>query len=349
MTGKGRRIGIKDVAAAAGVSVTTVSHALNGKGRLPEETREHVRQIAARLAYTPSVAARNLGGGKSGLLGLIVSQPAGSPVRFSDFAYFRDLMMAASASAMRAGYALVLAPDGSGLASQPAIPLDGAIIVDPVSGDPVVGELLRSGVPVVTTGRLLESDGELPWVDNDHGAGVRSVLNHLARRGAERIALMTNPAVMSYTVDVEGAYRGWCAEQGVRPLVARVGADLTESAGYASTRKLLSGAQRPDAIYATYDRVGVGALLAARATHIAVPDELLLAVTATGSAGEPGRSSLTGLSLYPDRIGAQAAELLIELVEGREPQSLQIQVPTRLVARTSTRRRAPRQAPLVRV
>lgn len=336
-----RKIGIREVAAAAGVSVTTVSHALNGKGRLPEETREHVRRVAQRLDYRPSLVARNLSGGKTGLLGLLISQPSGSRVRFSDFAYFTQLMMAASTAAMKAGYALVLTVADHGLPSSTGIPLDGALVIDPVEGDPVVNELLASHVPVVTTGRILNGPDTQPWVDNDHAAGARSVLNHLARRGARRIALMTNPAVMSYTVDVETAYLQWCAEHSVKPLVSKVSADLTESAGYTAARKLLDHRQRPDAIYATYDRVGVGALLAARSAHIAVPDDLLLAVTATGSGGEPTRPSLTGLSLHPDQIGTRAAELLIDLVEDRTPPSLHVTVPTRLIARTSTKRPAP--------
>lgn len=338
MATNGRKISIKDVALAAGVSVTTVSHALNAKGRLPDETRAHVRRIAEQMGYRPSVAARNLGGGKTGLLGLLISQPKGSAVRFSDFAYFTQLMMAASTTAMKAGYALVLTAAESGLPGA-GFPLDGALVIDPVADDPMVQELIDAEIPLVTTGRILGPHENRPWVDNDHGAGARTILDHLAKRGARRIALMTNPAVMSYTMDVEQAYRAWCTEHSMRPLVSRVGADLTESAGYAAARTLLAQNQPPDAIYATYDRVGLGALLAARAAHIAVPDDLLLAVTATGSGDEPTRPSLTGLTLHPDQIGARAAELLIELVEERTPRDLHITVPTRLVPRSSTKRR----------
>jgi DNA-binding LacI/PurR family transcriptional regulator len=65
-----RRVGIKDVASAAGVSATTVSHALNGKGRLPPGTRERVHRIAEELGYRPNATARHLAGGKTGVLGL---------------------------------------------------------------------------------------------------------------------------------------------------------------------------------------------------------------------------------------------------------------------------------------
>jgi AcrR family transcriptional regulator len=148
-----RKVGIRQVAAAAGVSVTTVSHALNGKGRLPDATRERVRDVAERLGYRPSAAARNLVGGKTGLLGLTVSQPAGRPLVVGDFAYFVDLMSAASAAAIQRGYALVLTPGEHGR-HWPDIDLDGAIVVDPVAGDPLVQELRQRNVPVVTTGRV---------------------------------------------------------------------------------------------------------------------------------------------------------------------------------------------------
>jgi DNA-binding LacI/PurR family transcriptional regulator len=340
-----RRVGIGDVAAAAGVSVTTVSHALNGKGRLHDQTREHVRAVAERLGYRPSVAARSLVAGKTGLLGLVISQPAGATVRFTDFAYFTQLMMAASTTAMQAGYALVLTSGHHALGAGAGVAVDGAIVVDPVAGDPLVDELIATGVPTVTTGRILDSRQDNPWVDNDHEAGARTVLDHLTRHGAQRIALMTNPVVMSYTVDVENAYRQWCATHDMTPMVVRVGADLTESAGYAAADDLLGRTPTPDAIYATYDRLGVGALLAARAVGISVPGDLLIAVTATESSeADATRPSLTALSLHPDQIGERAARLLITLVEGRSPDELHTIVPTRLIPRMSTRR-AKRPAP----
>jgi DNA-binding LacI/PurR family transcriptional regulator len=334
-----RRVGIEQVATAAGVSVTTVSHALNGKGRLPEQTREHVRRVAEQLGYRPSVAARSLVAGKTGLLGLVISQPAGSSVRFADFAYFTQLMMAASTTAINAGYALVLTSGDHALGAGGGITIDGAIVVDPVARDPLVEELIATGVPTVTTGRIVGEREDIPWADNDHRAGARSVLNHLSRRGAKRIALMTNPVVMSYTVDVEDAYREWCADHDMPPRVSHVGADLTESAGYAAAQKLLSLEPKPDAIYATYDRLGVGALLAARAVGISVPSDLLIAVTATESSEAAAtRPSLTALSLHPDQIGERAAAMLIALVEGREPDDVHAIVPTRLIPRMSTRR-----------
>jgi DNA-binding LacI/PurR family transcriptional regulator len=332
------RVGIKEVARAAGVSVTTVSHALNGKGRLPEETRERVRRVALELGYRPSRTARNLVGGRTGLMGLTVSHAEGVPFALSDFAYFTQLMSAAATAAIERNYALVLAPPAVDRDGWLGVDVDGAIIVDPVRDDPLVNALHRARVPVVTTGRVAGGAGGDPWVDNDHAAGTRSVLDHLARRGARRIALVTSPPVTSYTIDSEAAYRAWCDEHGHDALVAYAREDLTEGAGYAATSELLGRSEPIDGIYATLDRLALGALLAAEARGIRVPDDLLLVGNTDSDAARLATPSLTALSLHPDAIARRAVDLLADLIEGIEPATRNVIVPTRIVARASTRR-----------
>jgi DNA-binding LacI/PurR family transcriptional regulator len=333
-----RRVGIREVAAAAGFSVTTVSHALNGKGRLPQETRDRVHEIAQQLGYRPNATARNLAGGKTGLLGLVISQPADIRFGLSDFAYFTYLTAAASAAALDRGYALVLTPSDLRLGAAVGVAVDGAIVVDPVEGDPLVQELREASMPLVTTGRVVGDDTGSAWVDNDHIAGTRSILDHLARRKARRIALLTTPTVISYSLDVERSYREWCADHEMEPRVIRTDQQLTESAGYAAASELLSLPDPPDAIFASYDRLAFGALLAADALGVRVPDELLLAMTATESSHRQSSGpSVTALNLHPDQIGRRAIELLIDIVEGRSDGG-QIVVPTAIIARASTKR-----------
>lgn len=334
-----QRIGIKEVAAAAGVSVTTVSHALNGKGRLPEETRERVRQVADELGYRPNATARNLVVGKTGLLGLAVSQQGGAPLAVTDFAYFAQLMMAASTESIANGYALVMAPGDAALNPQAGIAVDGAIIVDPVRDDQLVAQLQRAGIAVVTTGRVPEGDDRSCWVDNDHIAGTTAMLEHLDRRGARRIAVITSALDISYTHDVERAYQHWCQNRRCDPLLRRASTDLTERAGFAVATELLSLPEPPDAIFSTYDRLAFGALLAAEARGVRVPEDLLLATTATESqAPDQVRPSLTTLDLNPEEIGRSAAGLLVELLEDQEPARRHVMVPHRVIARASTRR-----------
>lgn len=144
------RAGIRDVAAAAGVSITTVSDALNGKGRLPDTTRRHVREVADRLGYRPSAAARTLRTGKSGLIGLTVTTYGDEPFTFTEFAYFAEMVRAATSAALARGYALVILPATS--RRSPAdvwsnVALDGTVVVAPSDHDPVVAELVRQACP----------------------------------------------------------------------------------------------------------------------------------------------------------------------------------------------------------
>ena len=331
----GPRVGIRDVARSAGVSVTTVSHALNGKGRLPTATRERVQQIARDLGYRPSRAARNLVGGKTGLLGIMVSQPEGQAFALGDFAFFVELMTAATGVAMERGYGLVLAPGEPHISR---IDLDGAIVVDPVADDPLVGSMRARDVPVVTAGRLPDDPDQDWWVDNDHVRGSRKVLDHLRGRDARRIAMVSTPPWTTYATDALETYHAWCAEQGAEPMVAYVRDELSEGGGFAAAAELLARTDPPDAIWATLDRLALGVLLAAHARGVAVPGELLVVGTTDSAAGRGATPALTTLDLHAAMLGSEAVAMLVDLVEGRKPARRRVVVGTRLHSRASTRR-----------
>jgi DNA-binding LacI/PurR family transcriptional regulator len=333
-----QKVGIREVAQKAGVSITTVSHALNGKGRINPDTRKRVQEVAERLGYRPNALARNLAGGRTGLIGLAVAQTLDKRFAVSDFAYYSQLMSAATVDAFDRGYALVLA-SGVEEAAWSRLLLDGAIVVDPVQSDPLCAELRRRHVPLVTTGRVPGGRAGF-WVDNDHVAGTRAILDHLAARGAERIALLASPPITSYAIDARESYDGWCAERGQRPRVAIARADLTESSGFEATVRLLRDPAPPDAVYATLDRLALGALLAAQAEGMSVPHELLVAGCTDSDAGRSARPSLTALALNPEQIGRDAVAMVASLIEGEHPQQPHVLVPTKILARGSTRRGA---------
>ena len=258
---------IKDVAAAAGVSITTVSHALNGKGRLPETTRQRVTDVAERLGYQPSALARGLAGGRTGLLaldGLVVDDLA---LAVGDFDYFmqrderRDL---GGARARLLPDAAADATRGGRCSTSSRSTARSSSTRSPAT--PIVDLLDKRGVPVVTTGRRPTADDDGYWVDNDHVAGTRAMLDHLAEQGAPRIALLTAPVLSSYTVDALAAFEATLRR--ARARVDRRDDRPNRSARAAPTRPPRSCSTRaepPDAIYATLDRLALGALLAAEA------------------------------------------------------------------------------------
>lgn len=340
------RIGIQDLAAAAGVSKTSVSHAMNGKGRLSDSTRARIIETALELGYQPNASARNLVGGKTGLLGISVSGIESVPFGLSDFDYFIQLLSTATMTALNHGLALVVVGPDRGRTTFEHIEIDGAIVVDPVIDDPLVAEMRLRRLPVVTTGRVPSENGTVEedeqfWVDNDHNSGTWSILDHLAERGARRIALVTSKPVVSYTADAIRGYKKWCSEHNSEPLISIVSRALNEGAGFAAAVSLLNQPDPPDAIYATIDRLALGVLLAARACEITVPNQLLIAGCTDSPAGEWAQPSLTALALNPEKLGHQAVEMLISLVDGNDPEPRHRIVPTQVVERDSTARQTP--------
>jgi DNA-binding LacI/PurR family transcriptional regulator len=339
--------GIQEVAERAGVSITTVSHALSGKGRIAPATRERIHRIATELGYRPHASARNLAARRSGLFGIAVAHSAEHSLRFTGFAYFMQLMGAATKAALEHGYALLLVPPATD-GSDPfeALPLDGAVIVDPVQSDPLVRGLRARSVPFVTTGRVPGDAGSDYWVDNDHVSGTLAILHHLKRSGAQRVALLTARPAPSYALDAISAYEEWSRQRASEPLIAAGRGDLSEGQGFAAAADLLDSASPPDAIYATIDTLAVGALRAARARGLSVPEDLLIASCTDDDAARRASPPLTTMNLHPDEIGREAVEMLVALVDGREPPQRHVVVPSRVTPRGSTRRGTGRAAPL---
>ncbi len=335
------RVGIKDVAATAGVSPTTVSHALSGKGRLSDATRERIATIAAELGYRPNASARNLVSGKTGLLGIVVSASEESPFGLGDFDYFIQLLSAATGAAVERGRALVV----EGIRTRPdafgEVDVDGAIVVDPVSDDPLLDSLDAAGVPVVTTGRRDGPPGygrPECWVDNDHRAATTGVLDHLRTRGAATIGLVTTVPVTSYTRDAIAGYREWCEQEGQAPKIAFAKGPINEGAGFRAAEELLASDDPPDAIYATLDQLALGALLAARARGIEIPSRLMVAGCTDSQASAWADPPLTAVTLNPEEIGRSAVASLIDLIEGDGSVPEPAIVPTGILERESTSR-----------
>jgi DNA-binding LacI/PurR family transcriptional regulator len=328
---------IDDVAREAGVSITTVSHALSGKGRLPDETRERVRRVAADLGYAPNPAARSLAGGKVGLIATFVSLPGNAPLAFTEIDYYVQLITAATAAAIERGYSLVVAPSNAGGDTWSRLPLDGAIVIDPASGDPGLRSLRDHGAPLVLIGRDLDGQPDDVVVQNDHAAATRSVLDHLVHAGADHVALLTLEPYESFTADALEAYRSWCAERGREPVVALTPADSTSDlvAFREAADAFVRRPDRPGGVFCMYERLGVEVLRAARDAGMSVPTELRVAAISEMGLAESADPPLTTLEINPDALGARAAHLLMDRVEGRDVSSA-LAVPTWLVARAST-------------
>ncbi|MHC5905966.1 LacI family DNA-binding transcriptional regulator [Streptomyces sp. S6] len=305
-----RRPTLSAVAARAGVSTATVSNALNGTGRLSEQTRQRVLAAARTIGYT----AR----GGSGVLGLTMTTYGDLPVAYTEIPYYAQLTLGAMAAAHERGYLLLTLPSSTSPWMWLNTPLDGVIHVDPRADDPVRAILRRRGVPMITEGRPPDPHPCDAWVDSDHATGLRLLLDHLARAGARRVALSLPVHDDAYPALVADAYRSWCAEHGTPALVEEYDStpDYLTAERHAVDR-LLDRTPRPDAVLGVYSDSGHTALAAARDRGLRVPEDLLVACVSEDPDYATTVPPVTTLSLRPDLVGAEAVDLLISVINRR--------------------------------
>jgi DNA-binding LacI/PurR family transcriptional regulator len=310
----GRRVGIRDVASAAGLSITTVSFALNGTGQVSPATREKVRRVARDLGYQPNAAARSLKTGRSRILGVAVRHRESGPWQRTYLPYYRSVIAGAAIAAVEHGHAVAALPVGPGGAVDPAVPVDGLIVVDPGRRDPLLASCVERGIPVVVDGRPLGHDfRDVPVVQSDVAGGMAAVARHFADHQVRRAALLTGPRTDSFTADTERAFRAAARRRGIDVDLRRVG--RRESA-VAAAGELLAPGRRPDAVHCLNETYGHALLAATAEARLAVPDELL--VTMMGESASAGSGNgVSYLVLDPAEIGAHCVRVLVDLLDGR--------------------------------
>ncbi|MRH87940.1 LacI family DNA-binding transcriptional regulator [Nocardia sp. SYP-A9097] len=311
------RVRLVDVARAAGVSKTTVSDALNGSGRLPDATRDHVRETARLMGYRPNATARLLRAGHTRLLGLAAREYVETSWVYTDMAYFSQLVTASTRTALAHGYGVVLLPTTSPGDHWVNMPLDGVCVVDPVDGDPMVADFLSAGVPVVSDRRALANlAGPLSrWVDFDYGAATRTVLDHLKSQGAQRIVLVSARSTASYNAESEHAYRDWCTEHHLDPMVTMVTIPGPDGVRLPVDEAL---AMHPDAIFTLAEVSPLMLLDAVRRAGRTAPDDLLLVCTSEDPSAAYTDPPLSTLSYLPKETSEASVDLLIDIIEGRK-------------------------------
>lgn len=316
-----RRATIHDVAKQAGVSITTVSHALNGKGVVAEGTRQRVIDTAADLGYSPDAIARGLRSRRLGILGLVIRpldtlgsyQPEGVD-------YFLRFAGAAAVEALDRGYGLALMRDPTvGTAPGIALAADGFIISDPVAGDPVIALLTRNGIPVVAVGRDIERPDFTAWLGAGTSTNTEAVIQHFLERGAQRIALVTGEDNNSWNADSELAYRAWAKESGQIAIVRHQDEGLGEAGGRAVAAELIvSEASLPDAIYCLTGRHAAGLQAGLQAAGYQIPDDIMIVA---GSDSEQTRNStppITSIDLAPETTAKAAVAFLVEQLDAED-------------------------------
>ena len=336
---KTRPVTIRDVAARAGVSTTTVSHALNGKGRIDPATRDRVFAAAQQLGYRASRAARALRTRRTGAIAFVVPAFERAPTQTEMLTL--DLYMHQASAAARTAFArdhsLLLIPRITTANELNGLGVDGGIFCDPLRGDPLVSLFEELDLPVVTIERDLGRPRS-PWhVRADNEADTLRLLEHLAAAGARRVAMLSVDADISWARENTGAYHAWCAERGQEPVVLPTSPHQLENSAHEMASRLLDGRNPPDAVFASAERFATGVIRAARERGLRIPEDLMVATGIDGWEAREAAPPVTAIDVQPSVQGAAAADLLIARLAGEEPQAPRI-TPSKLHVRASTDR-----------
>lgn len=329
---------IKDVARHAGLSVTTVSRALNNYDDVAAETRVRVEEIARALDYHPNAMARSLQGSYSNTMGLLIPLVLH---RSYDTFWLEFIGGVAATCAARAMDLLVATSDcndevGHGLQSLArGRRVDGVLVCDVRQDDPRVAYLQKRRFPFVAFGRTLGLH-DYPYIDVDGAAGVMQAVDYLIRLGHRRIGYFGVDPAFSFSHYRFAGYRHALLSAGLPYDAALVRHDLSEGDATTALAALLALDEPPTAIFAAADFLALAALKAARVVGLCVPDDLSLAVFDDSILVQHAEPALTAISQPNRRIGEEAAALLLDRVANPSLPLVQRLIVPALVVRAST-------------
>ncbi|HUP46743.1 MAG TPA: LacI family DNA-binding transcriptional regulator [Thermoanaerobaculia bacterium] len=307
---RSRATTIKEVAARAGVSVATVSRALNGIGPVRKATLDRVMEAARALRFVPHSGARSLSTRTTHTVGLVLPDLHGE--------FFSEVIRGADLAARRRGYHLIVSGSHNNPDDMAAVlramrgRVDGLILMSPeLAVDAIVDEV-PAAMPVITVNVESKRFGSVT-IDNYDGA--RAMLRHLAALGHARIAFILGPRGNADAAERLRGYRDGCrAHSIVNAPELEIGGDFSEASGYAAALQLLDIRPQPTAIFAANDAMAVGALFALREKQMRVPEDMALVGFDDIPIARYVTPRLTTVTVAIAELGRRAFELLLESI-----------------------------------
>lgn len=326
---------IREVAALAGVSVSTVSNALAGRRSVSGASSARVRAAAHRLGYRQVDAARPVRTPTRHAIGLVV--PDASNPFFAEIAHGVETVAQSSGWAVFLGNTDLDDAREADYLDRLAGAADGLLVCSASGQTEQLQRLVDSGVAVVACDERLELTGAGGVFADDAAAG-RLAAGHILARGARRIAMICGPEHLTTARERRTGFRAELQASGRSlPPWRSIASRYTIEAGRWAADQLLAADPQIDAIFCSNDLQAVGAVRALRHAGRQVPDGVLIIGIDGISWGELTEPSLTTVARHPERLGAEAARLLIEMVgDGARPR--EVVLPVELVERESTRR-----------
>ncbi|MDD7178134.1 MAG: LacI family DNA-binding transcriptional regulator [Lachnospiraceae bacterium] len=311
-----KNITIADVAEALGVSKTTVSRAISGKGRIGEATRERVLSYIREHDYQPNVIAKGLAQSKTFNLCVVMPEHYG----MSDLTFFQDCLFGIEKISGTVGYdVLICICNSQDISSLERIisnhKVDGVLLMCSYVKDAQVEFLQEKGVPFLTIGSSNYSG--VIQVDHDHRSACRELTELMILKGLERIALIGGNETHMVT---KTRYAGFCDAyeqygREIDPALVHLGLDnpvLIDK----TVRELIT--MSVDAILCMDDAVANNVLKTLRELHVKVPGDVKVASFYNGLLLENHLPAITALSFNARELGMVACRTILDVIEGVE-------------------------------
>ncbi|MFB5269976.1 LacI family DNA-binding transcriptional regulator [Paenibacillus enshidis] len=241
-------VSIKDIAREAGVSISTVSYALNGSTKVTPETCARILAIAKEMNYVPNAAARNLKKRETRIIGVFLTDFSGD--------VYGDLLYGIKEILNRKGYDLIVCSGKQAHRMLPERMIDGAIVLDQTFSSEELLQYAERGHKIVVLDRELNHPN-VNQVLLDNKAGATLAVEYLLELGHRRFYAVTGP---------EGSYDSWQRMQAVRQTVERSGTaefieiqgNFEKSGGEQAAERVLSEFKATAAVFCLNDEMAVG-------------------------------------------------------------------------------------------
>jgi len=334
---------IYDVAREAGVNHTTVSHAFSGKRPVAEATRERIFEAARKLGYQANAAARSLASRSTRIVGL--AAPLDLPMRALAEGSFSRFIMSIGDRLNDHGYKMLCLvspdPDTSDLVSiVRGGHVDGMLLLQVRTDDPRIAAMQTEGIPFVAIGRPREASGVVR-VDADFEHAAEMAVEHLARLGHQRIALLSafsaGQPVFGFQYHAIAGFRKAHKALGLHYNSSQI-LQHGDHAGLAEVLEpLLAPRPASTAIIATTDIEAATALRTLSARGFRVPDDISLVALADTRLTDLSNPPITAMRFSPDDMSRAAVDLLVAMLAGHRPRRMEHLVPVEFIERESTK------------
>lgn len=331
---------IKDVAALAGVSPSTVSRTCKNNPSISEETKERVRKAMAELGYEPNFQASNLASQNSRTIGIIL--PASAKEVYENSFYLEAIQgISHYCNGRQYMTTIVTGQDEAEIldavrSMSRSGKVDGFIILYSKKDDPVIDYLFNEGLLYILIGKATQYTNQTIYIDNDNLLAGREAAEYLYQLGHRRIAYLGSDSSLMFSADRKAGYQLALASHQlpVRPEYCVEVKNVSEN-NEEAIRWLLMQKDRPTAILVSDDILAVSLERVCLENHLAIPEDLSIISFNNSLFARLTSPQLTSIDIGAGQLGSEAASQIINHIENPNLLATKIIVPHHLIERDS--------------